>query len=104
MKFKLTHICAAAIFAASAASADIIVTSELQEDLDTFEMTPEDLASWMQDVLEGRDHPCSEVHTMGGKVPRTNTETRRNVAITVGCEENSYFITVGIKTGWKVHD
>lgn len=104
MKFSLFALALTAVFAATSAPAEIIVTTDLQDDLATFDMTTDDLAFWMKDVLEGRGHACSEVVSMGGKVPRVDPETRRNVAITVGCKENSYFITVGIKVGWKVHD
>lgn len=94
----------AAMAAASGALAEVIVTPELQEDLAAYEMSPQSLATWMQDVLEQRGYACSEVYSMGGQVPRTGPEIRRNVAITVSCEERSYFITVGIGRGWKVHD
>ncbi len=103
MKFKAAILCAASVVASSAV-AEITVTSELQDDLAVFDMTTDGLATWMKNVLVGRNHACSEVYSMAGKVPRTNTDTRRNVAISVNCKEDSYFITVGIKVGWKVHD
>ncbi|RRH68155.1 hypothetical protein [Falsigemmobacter faecalis] len=78
------------------------ITSELEEDLAQQDMTAEELAIWMRDVLDMRGHPCSQVLAMGGQVPRTNPETRRNVMISIGCEEASYYITVGIGRGWTV--
>jgi hypothetical protein len=65
-------------------------------------MTIESLASWMQNVLDMRDHPCSEVLHMGGRVPVASPETRRNVMIVVTCEENTYSIKVGIGKGWDI--
>ncbi len=103
MKLKIATLFVA-MTAASVALAEVNVTPELREDLASYEMSPEALATWMQDVLDQRGHACSEVYSMGGQVPRTDPETRRNVAITVSCEERSYFITVGIGRGWKVHD
>lgn len=103
MKLKVAILCVA-MAASSSAWAEVIVTPELQEDLAAYEMSTETLAAWMQDVLDQRGHACSEVYSMGGQVPRTDPETRRNVAITISCEERSYFITVGIGRGWKVHD
>ena len=103
MKISLFALSLLAILAGQRASAEMALTPELRDDLATFDMTAEDLAVWMQSVLEGRGHACSEVLTMGGKVPRVDTEARRNVAITIGCAENSYLVTVGIDVGWKVH-
>lgn len=103
MKLKIATLCVAMV-AASSAWAEAIVTPELQEDLAAYEMTPGTLAAWMQDVLTQRGRACSEVLSMGGQVPRTDPETRRNVAITVNCDERPYFISVGIGLGWKVHD
>lgn len=103
MKIGLFALSLVAIFIGQRASAEMALTPELRDDLTAFEMTAQDLAIWMQSVLEGRGHACSEVQTMGGKVPRVDTEARRNVAIVVGCTENSYLITVGIEVGWKVH-
>jgi len=103
VKLKIATLCVA-MAAASSAWAEVIVTPELQEDLEAHEMSPETLATWMRDVLDQRGHPCSDVLSMGGQVPRTDPETRRNVAISVNCEERPYFITVGIRAGWKVHD
>lgn len=78
------------------------ITDELSEDLAQQSMTTEELASWMQNVLEGRGHPCSNVNAMAGKVPRVKPEGRRNVMVMVGCEEAAYFIKVGIGQGWTI--
>jgi len=102
MKLNLFALSLVVSLAAQSASADMALTPDLQDDLAAFDMTAEDLAFWMQGVLESRGHACSEVLTMGGKVPRVDTEDRRNVAISVGCAENSYTITVGIGIGWKI--
>ncbi len=103
MKFSLCALSLVVSLAGQSASAEMALTPDLRDDLAAFNMTAEDLAFWMQGVLEGRGHACSEVLTMGGKVPRVDTEDRRNVATSVGCAENSYFITVGIDIGWKIH-
>lgn len=78
------------------------ITDELAADLAQQDMTTDELASWMQNVLEGRGHPCSSVNAMAGKVPRVNPEDRRNVMVMVGCEDAAYFIKVGIGQGWTI--
>jgi len=80
VKLKIATLCVA-MAAASSAWAEVIVTPELQEDLEAHEMSPETLATWMRDVLDQRGHPCSDVLSMGGQVPRTDPETRRNVRL-----------------------
>lgn len=83
---------------------DVMVTEALANDLVRFDMTSDALAAWMQDVLVQRGYACSEVWSMGGQVPRTDPNGRRNVSITVGCAERSFLITVGVGVGWEIHD
>tara|TARA_R110000850_G_scaffold22995_3_gene67620 strand:- start:1876 stop:2289 length:414 start_codon:yes stop_codon:yes gene_type:complete len=103
LRLKAAIFCVAtAAFASSAVAAT--ATAELQEELAAFDMTFGDLASWMQNVLEMRGYQCGEVLSMAGQVPRVNPETRRNAALSVTCEEKTYFITVGIEAGWQIND
>lgn len=91
-----------AIWSGSAAVSEPFVDDSLLEDLTEQRMTPQELGDWMRDVIALRDFPCNSVTAMSGNVPRVNSETRRNAAISVSCENATYYISVGIGRGWQV--
>lgn len=101
---KVNIFSLAVILVASQAIAEPTVSNQLQEELSQYDMTAPELGQWMQSVIEMRGYACSHVDHMSGQVPKTEAANRRNVAISVTCEENTYFITVGIGVGWEVQD